>query len=583
MPALNLPIAIETEAKQSEMAQKLAQVNELGQSLTSTLQTAAIYANALAAMQTLFNAEGVLLFRHEDEQLKVVASIGEQADRFLGKTLVEGEGIAGKVWQRKQSLWLQGDDCEAYMSRQLAEAVGYFPQCIVAVPLKWRDRQLGVVEAIHRQADAFSKLDVAFLEMAAAWIAIALYNAHQHGRLQQQLLERQALAKISDLLNETLDLDVILPLITQAARELIAQADWAAIHLLEGKPPRLYPLAASGLELGADEYVLDIDEGIAGEVLRREEAINVADLQNDPRRVDFDRNRHIRSLLVVPLHGHTGTVGTISVHCMVPSAFSGDDERVLKVLGGQAALAIENGRLYRAQQEARRLAEYRLKRIRQLTRQAITAEEEERKRLALELHDEAGQSLTALKISLDLLRSTVPNDMELLYDGFGEAIELTEQTMENIRLLSHNLRPPGLDRFGLHVALEGLCQDFTARTRIAVRYDGLELTGLPWAISISLYRCAQEALTNVAKHADAQQVVVSLSSVEAGLVLTVSDDGHGFDVEASMAQNGIGLHGISERLELLNGRLDLVSSPGQGTKLVAQVPLWDEVEEKPSD
>ncbi|MCA9997952.1 MAG: GAF domain-containing sensor histidine kinase [Anaerolineales bacterium] len=570
----------ENDAELNEMSQRLAQLNELGQSLTSTLQTDTIYATALSAVQTLFHAEGVLLFRHDNQRLEVVASIGERAENFLGKRLVEGEGIAGKVWQTEQSLWLQGDACEKYMSRKLAEAVGYFPQSIVAVPLKWRDRQLGVIEAIHRQPQAFAQIDIKFLEMAAAWVAIALYNAQQHGRLQKQLLERQALAGISEMLNETLDLDVILPLITEAARQLIARADWAAIHLLEGKPPRLYPLSVLGLELGADEYVLDIDEGIAGEVLRQEEAINVFDLQADPRRVDFDRNRHIRSLLVVPLHGHTGTVGTISVQCAVPAAFSADDERVLKALGSQAALAIENGRLYRAQQEARRLAEYRLRRIHQLTRQAITAEEEERKRLALELHDEAGQSLTALKISLDLLRLTVSGELQMLNEGLGEAVELTEQTMENIRLLSHNLRPPGLDRFGLHLALEGLCQDFMARTKIAVHYNGLELPNLPWAIAISLYRCAQEALTNVAKHADARNVWLSLSQMEGYLVLEVSDDGRGIGVDVhnlqEMPQGGIGLSGIAERLELLNGRLDLHSTPNSGTRLVAQVPLWDE-------
>lgn len=570
----------ENDAELNEMSQRLAQLNELGQSLTSTLQTDTIYATALSAVQTLFHAEGVLLFRHDNQRLEVVASIGERAENFLGKRLVEGEGIAGKVWQTEQSLWLQGDACEKYMSRKLAEAVGYFPQSIVAVPLKWRDRQLGVIEAIHRQPQAFAQIDIKFLEMAAAWVAIALYNAQQHGRLQKQLLERQALAGISEMLNETLDLDVILPLITEAARQLIARADWAAIHLLEGKPPRLYPLSVLGLELGADEYVLDIDEGIAGEVLRQEEAINVFDLQADPRRVDFDRNRHIRSLLVVPLHGHTGTVGTISVQCAVPAAFSADDERVLKALGSQAALAIENGRLYRAQQEARRLAEYRLRHIHQLTRQAITAEEEERKRLALELHDEAGQSLTALKISLDLLRLTVSGELQMLNEGLGEAVELTEQTMENIRLLSHNLRPPGLDRFGLHLALEGLCQDFMARTKIAVHYNGLELPNLPWAIAISLYRCAQEALTNVAKHADARNVWLSLSQMEGYLVLEVSDDGRGIGVDVhnlqEMPQGGIGLSGIAERLELLNGRLDLHSTPNSGTRLVAQVPLWDE-------
>jgi PAS domain S-box-containing protein len=207
-----------------------------------------------------------------------------------------------------------------------------------------------------------------------------------------------------------------------------------------------------------------------------------------------------------------------------------------------------------------------------LTQQVVSAQEEERQRLSRELHDEAGQALTALKIGLELIQSDLPVEAGSLRQRLGEAVVLTETTMEQVRLLAHDLRPPALDTVGLNYTLEGLCHDFAERIQLPAHYVGTELPALPEAVKICLYRFLQEALTNVAKHAQANQVTIALHCDAETVSLSVADDGKGFDEQCGMSA-GIGLLGMRERLEVLGGKLDIESGSGQGTRLVARIPL----------
>lgn len=216
------------------------------------------------------------------------------------------------------------------------------------------------------------------------------------------------------------------------------------------------------------------------------------------------------------------------------------------------------------------------KSIQNLAKQVVHAHEDERRRLSRELHDEAGQALTALKLSLELLRSDPPDNAEVLQQKLGEAIALTESTMTCVRGLAHGLRPPALDTLGLNLTLQAFCRDFAQRAQLAISYRGCEVRELSGAMSISLYRVLQEALTNVAKHAQASRVRVSLTRAAKHVRLAVADDGRGFDPDLApiaLQQSGIGLLGMRERLELLEGRLELRSSPGEGLRLAAILPL----------
>jgi len=225
--------------------------------------------------------------------------------------------------------------------------------------------------------------------------------------------------------------------------------------------------------------------------------------------------------------------------------------------------------------------------IQTLARRVVQAQEEERHRVSRELHDEAGQALTALKISMQLIHADLrahaagTSWVDTTAADLADAVALVDTTRERIRALAHGLRPPALDTVGLNLTLEDVCRAFAGRTGLAIEYHGdggIEPPPLPDAVSICFYRCLQEALTNVARHAEAHGVAVALDRHDGWLRLVIRDDGRGFNVRGAEgrvgATSGMGLRGMRERVELIGGRFKVTSSPGRGASLEARLP-WE--------
>lgn len=253
---------------------------------------------------------------------------------------------------------------------------------------------------------------------------------------------------------------------------------------------------------------------------------------------------------------------------------------VTSVLGVSRDIT-ERKKAEEALQQARDLLEERVtvrtkellasqEKLRILTAQTITAQEEERRVISRELHDEAGQALITLKYGLAAIQSELPESDSLPRRRLADSMKIIDQTMLHIRALSHRLRPPVLEIGGINLSLQELCREITDRTKIPVYYEGLEIPGLPDEMGISLFRFVQEALTNILKHAHATEVKVRLQYQKRGINLSVADNGRG--IEDSLQSEGLGLMGIKERLALLGGKLEVHSQKGRGTKLVAHVP-----------
>jgi signal transduction histidine kinase len=230
-------------------------------------------------------------------------------------------------------------------------------------------------------------------------------------------------------------------------------------------------------------------------------------------------------------------------------------------------------RIYAHDVTARRWAEAA---IQKLAKRVVAAQEEERQRISRELHDEAGQALTALKIGLELIQGEITGNPTIQV-SLNEIIALADQTRDRIRQLARGLRPPALDTLGLSLTLEDFCRTFARQTALAINYQSTTLPELSDAQNICLYRCLQEALTNVARHAGANKVKVKLWFDEKALHLSVEDDGIGFDTGLSTTSHnrlpGLGLLGMKERLELLGGWLEIQSQHSQGTVIIAHQPL----------
>nr|BBH95270.1 hypothetical protein KTA_34690 [Thermogemmatispora argillosa] len=208
--------------------------------------------------------------------------------------------------------------------------------------------------------------------------------------------------------------------------------------------------------------------------------------------------------------------------------------------------------------------------------QIINAQEQERKRIARELHDETSQMLTSLLISLAILEKSVtsPEARERIADTRN----LAHQTLRAIRNLSIDLRPSALDDLGLLPALRWYIKEYQQKCSIEVEFSATGFKGrLPAEMETVLYRIVQEALTNTARHANATRVSIVLREEEGAVYATISDNGCGFDVEALMKtpgqERGLGLAGMQERAVLLDGTLEIKSRPGEGTTIEVRLPL----------
>jgi PAS domain S-box-containing protein len=214
----------------------------------------------------------------------------------------------------------------------------------------------------------------------------------------------------------------------------------------------------------------------------------------------------------------------------------------------------------------------------ELLRRLVTAQEEERRRISRELHDQIGQHLTALLLGLRALRDTVPEETasrELVRQLEGIAGDLGREAHR----LALELRPTALDDLGLEATLQNYAEEWAERTGVAVdcQIAGPGPDRLPSAVETAVYRIVQEALTNVARHAGARQVSLIIKRRDGQVVTIVEDDGCGFDVDKVLRSPGVssrlGLLGIRERVASLGGWLQLESTPGEGTTLYASIPL----------
>jgi PAS domain S-box-containing protein len=210
-----------------------------------------------------------------------------------------------------------------------------------------------------------------------------------------------------------------------------------------------------------------------------------------------------------------------------------------------------------------------------LTRRLVQAEEAERRRLARELHDRVGQSLSALNINLDIISRESHALTPALRQRLDDSLGLVDSTLQSIENVMAELRPPLLDEYGLGAALGWHAEEFARRTGVRVAVADRNPAGSKNArpdAAVALFRIAQEALNNVLKHAKATSVRLDVSATDEELILDVQDDGQGFDL-ASARRGRWGMTTMRERAEAAGGQLHIASSPGEGTRLHARVPL----------
>ncbi len=273
------------------------------------------------------------------------------------------------------------------------------------------------------------------------------------------------------------------------------------------------------------------------------------------------------SFIAVPLIARGDIVGAL---CLAHrAAFS--NYAVIQTLARQLGIALENARLYAEVQQREYLRG-------QLLERAVAAQEEERKRIARELHDETGQMLTALAVGLGGIEETIAQNPPLAQKQIAQLKTMTMSSIDSLRQFVADLRPSVLDDMGLVSALRWFAQQYAERTKLQVEF---QVTGnkcrLPLRVETVLFRIAQEGLNNVGRHARATQATVRLEFAEQLVTLTVQDNGRGFIVQDILGKQGKqlawGLLGVQERVELVGGKFSVESVLGRGTTITVQVPM----------
>lgn len=291
------------------------------------------------------------------------------------------------------------------------------------------------------------------------------------------------------------------------------------------------------------------------------------------RRCDRLENQYgyrLAQHISIPIEARGQKFGVVNLLCRDGHPVTSGELDILATIGTQISEIVANAwlQLKLAEKEQARQV---------LLESLVEAQEEEQGRLARELHDGAGQMLTTLLVRIKTLEKECQTPA--LQNGLQSLLEMVAETIEQVRDLSYRLRPAALEEFGLPVALSILVEEMTEDAAITARFlTDLNQDTLPTGIEVTLYRIAQEALTNVVRHAQAQTVQVSLSRDETGVILCIKDDGCGFEPHRATAvseQRNLGLISMRERAAIAGGILTLDTKPGAGTTLLVRLPLHE--------
>ncbi|MDQ6837598.1 MAG: GAF domain-containing sensor histidine kinase [Actinomycetota bacterium] len=358
--------------------------------------------------------------------------------------------------------------------------------------------------------------------------------------------------------------------VVRRAAELVVgttSADACFVHVVDHEAGGLVLAGATpaSFDALAGTIRLELGEGVAGWVAKRGEPALIDDKWTDPRYVYIPelRGEDFASMISVPMLRPEGVVvGVLNVHAQDPNHFSGDDLGRLSEAAGLLAGIVENAVLYD------RLAT-RERQLEQFAARTIELQEVERRRIAGDIHDGISQRLVSAFYHLSAATAL---------SGPGEALEelrattaLLSDALDEARRAIVGLRPSVLDDLGFAAGITSLIgslgTDVTADVAVELSYT------LPAHIETALYRIVQEALQNVAKHAQASVVEITLSGHDGSVRLTVRDDGVGFDPREAARPMSFGLVGLAERAALLGAHLDVSSRIGEGTTITVTVPV----------
>jgi signal transduction histidine kinase len=541
---------------------------EVGRALVTELDLAVVLDRVLATARELTGARyaalGILNDRRTELAQFLTSGIDADTHSTIGD-LPRGRGVLGVLIEDPEPLRLAdvGEHPRSYGFPTGHPVMRGF----LGVPIKIRGQAWGNLYLAEKPDGEFTPQDQEAAVILADWAAVAIDNArlYETSQRRRQELEKavrglEAVRDVAAAIGGEVALEPVLALIAKRGRALV-HARSLVIMLREGGD--LVVRASAGHVQEGRGTRLAIADSTAGEVLERRRPERIVDI-TARLRIAAEEFGVIgaSAALLVPMVYRGEAMGVLAAFDRGEDAsvFTADDEQMLRTFADSAATAVALAQSVQADR----------------LRSSLAAADAERRHWARELHDETLQGLGGLRV---LLSSALRRDeLPLAQEAMREAVGRIESEIGNLRAIITELRSAALDEFGLRAALEGLLDRH--RERSGLEIDG-ELTlrgpidGEPLAedLEMAVYRLVQEALTNVAKHAGARHVRVSVEEAEGELRIEVQDDGSGFDTGATTS--GFGLSGMRERVSLAGGTLSVQSSTA-GTLVCALLPCGSE-------
>jgi signal transduction histidine kinase len=546
--------------------QQLRRLVEFGRGVLSELDLDVLLERVLEVACELTAAEyaalGVLDERRQELERFVTRGIDEETRQAIGD-LPRGRGVLGTLIRDPRPLRISdvGKHPESWGFPSGHPRMTTF----LGVPIMIRGVPYGNLYLTEKQGGDFTDADEEAMLVLADWAAIAIANAQAHGvvRNRRDELERalggfEAAMEIVLAIGAETRLERVLELIVKRGRALVHARSMAV--LVQDGDDIIVTAIAGELDPEVLGTRVPVAEEISGQVLRTRRPQRLVDTPTRLR-AGLAGSIDAKAGLYVPMLYQGRALGVLNAFDRLANGpeFDREDERLMTAFASSAAVAIATAQ----SAEAHGL------------RRSIEAAERERTRWARELHDETLQELAALSIGLSAARSADGDELRHQIDA---SIARARAAADALRRLINELRPASLDQLGLAPALEALAaraQDLD-RVKIDLTLDlahegGNQPARLAPEVENAVYRLVQEAVTNVVKHSGAGSARVNVTEDEGLVRVVVQDDGRGFTPSADT--DGFGLIGMRERVTLLGGTIEVESTPGEGTTIVASIPI----------
>ena len=419
-------------------------------------------------------------------------------------------------------------------------------------------------------ANVVAELGLVLVGSVLFWRWILGILRRQAAEVQQHADQMKALHEASIALTTEYELRLVLQKVVDLSREL-TRANYSALGILDEEGKRIDQFITTGMSADIRTQIgrLPQGEGLLGPMIHQGISVRSGRIGSDERSAGFPPyHPQMESFLGVPIASKGQVFGNLYVADKMPNtnttqaedqrqptAFTEEDQEILEMFAGQAAIAIENAKLYRQNQQI-----------------AIM---QERERIGMDLHDGVIQSIYAIGLVLDDTEHRLSDDTDMARQRIGDAIRGLNDVIQNIRSYIHDLQSHQFRERSLVLGLEELARGMQMYSLLDVQLEldsGANVTVSPDQTNEILH-IAQEALINTRKHADASTVKISLTGSKRGLSLIIEDDGIGLGEDGGMDQVGLGLHNMRERTHRLGGSIELSGNTHHGTRLSLFVPL----------